>query len=148
MSGLRQKHILHLDMDAFFASVEQLDHPELRGLPVIVGSPPDQRGVVATCSYEARRFGVHSAMPSRRAYQLCPQGVFIPGRHARYQEVSLRIRHFFYELTPFVEMASIDEAFLDLQGVHNIDDPVAAAQQLKARIRNEIGLSSSVGVPD
>ena len=146
MSGLRQNHILHLDMDAFFASVEQLDRPELRGLPVIVGSPPDQRGVVATCSYEARRFGVHSAMPSRTAYQLCPQGIFIPGRHARYQEVSLRIRDFFYELTPFVEMISIDEAFLDLQGVHNIDDPVSAARQLKARIRNEIGLSSSVGV--
>ncbi|MDD3954501.1 MAG: DNA polymerase IV [Lentisphaeria bacterium] len=146
MAGVLQNHILHLDMDAFFASVEQLDHPEWRGKPVIVGAPPDQRGVVSTCSYEARRFGVHSAMPSRTAFQLCPQGIFVPGRYARYEEISQRIRSFFYAVTPFVEMASIDEAFLDLKGVHSITDPVAAARQLKARIRTELGLSSSVGV--
>lgn len=146
MAARLQNHILHLDMDAFFASVEQLDHPEWRGKPVIVGAPPDQRGVVSTCSYEARRFGVHSAMPSRTAFQLCPQGIFVPGRYARYEEISQRIRSFFYEVTPFVEMASIDEAFLDLQGVHSITDPLAAAGALKARIRTELGLSSSVGV--
>lgn len=141
-----KNHILHLDMDAFFASVEQLDHPELRGKPVIVGSAPDKRGVVATCSYEARRFGVHSAMPSQTAFKLCPQGIFVPGRHERYEEVSGQIRGFFYDLTPFVEMTSIDEAFLDLQGVHHIADPVAAAIGLQKRIREELGLSSSVGV--
>ncbi len=146
MAGVLQNHILHLDMDAFFASVEQLDHPEWRGKPVIVGAPPDQRGVVSTCSYEARRFGVHSAMPSRTAFQLCPQGIFVPGRYARYEEISHRIRSFFYDLTPYVEMASIDEAFLDLQGVYGIADPVAAASALKSRIRTELGLSSSVGV--
>jgi len=146
MAAGLQNHILHLDMDAFFASVEQLDHPELRGKPVIVGAPPDQLGVVSTCSYEARLFGVHSAMPSRTAFQLCPQGIFVPGRYARYEEISQRIRRFFYEVTPFVEMASIDEAFLDLQGVHSIADPVAVACALKSRIRTELGLSSSVGV--
>ena len=146
MAGVLQNHILHLDMDAFFASVEQLDHPEWRGKPVIVGAPPDQRGVVSTCSYEARRFGVHSAMPSRTAFQLCPQGIFVPGRYARYEEISQLIRSVFYAVTPFVEMASIDEAFLDLQGVHCITDPVAVAGALKARIRTELGLSSSVGV--
>ena len=144
-SGLRN-HILHLDMDAFFAAIEQLDHPEWRGKPVIVGAPPDQRGVVSTCSYEARRFGVHSAMPSRTAYKLCPQGIFVPVRHARYEEMSQRIQRFFYEVTPFVEMVSIDEAFLDLQEVRGITDPVTVARALKARIRTELGLSSSVGV--
>lgn len=139
--------ILHVDMDAFFAAVEQNDHPELRGKPVIVGSPPNRRGVVSTASYEARRFGVHSAMPSRTAFKLCPHGVFLPVRGARYAEVSAQIMCLFRDLTPLVEPVSIDEAFLDVAGVRQRwPDPVAAARHLKARIRRELGLTASVGV--
>ena len=139
--------ILHVDMDAFFASVEQRDHPQWRGKPVIVGSPPDQRGVVSTCSYEARRFGVHSAMPSRQAYQLCPQGIFVPGDHQKYSAVSRQIMAIFEQITPKVEQVSVDEAFLDCQNVRGIaQDPVAAAQKIRRRIREELQLTASVGV--
>jgi DNA polymerase-4 len=139
--------ILHVDMDAFFAAIEQLDHPELRGCPVIVGALPEERGVVATCSYEARRFGVRSAMPSAAAARLCPEGIFMPTRHERYSEVSDQIMAIFRELTPQVEPVSVDEAFLDISGVPGgLADPVAVARDLKHRIRERTGLTASVGV--
>lgn len=143
----RGRAILHVDMDAFFAAIEQHDHPEWRGKPVIVGAPPDKRGVVSTCSYEARTFGVHSAMPSRQAYEKCPHGIFVRGRMERYKEVSAAVFRIFADFTPFVEPLSIDEAFLDVTGVRRLlGPPEALAAQIKARIRTELGLTCSVGV--
>ena len=113
---VRQRYIMHVDMDACFASVDQLDHPEYRGKPVIVGGLSG-RGVVSTCSYEARKFGVHSAMPMATAHRLCPQAIYVQGRYGRYQEVSREIRKIFQEFSPLVEPLSIDEAFLDLTGM-------------------------------
>ncbi len=140
-------HILHFDMDAFFAAVEQLDNPSLRGLPVIVGAPPDRRGVVCTASYEARKFGVRSAMPSRTAYRLCPHGVFLPVRMARYAELSRRIMAICERLTPVIEQVSVDEAFLDVAGLlKRRPCPVDVARQLRLMIRDETGLTASVGV--
>ena len=106
--------ILHVDMDAFFASVEQRDHPEWRGRPVIVGAGPHERGVVSTCSYEARKFGVRSAMPSRTAYARCPHGIFVKPRMDAYAETSDRAFEVFESFTPYVEKVSVDEAFLDV----------------------------------
>ena len=110
--------ILHVDMDAFFASVEQHDNPEWRGKPVIVGAPPDKRGVVCAASYEARKFGVHSAMPSRTAGRLCPDGIFVSPNGARYGEVPRQIFSIFERFTPLVGGLSVDEAFLDVTGVN------------------------------
>lgn len=139
--------ILHLDMDAFYAAIEQRDRPALRGRPVIVGAAPDRRGVVATASYEARRFGVHSAMPSRTAGRLCPQAVFLPPRMARYKDVSRRLMRLLEAFTPWVEPVSIDEAFLDVSGVlRQWPDVTALARALKERIRVELELTASVGV--
>lgn len=139
--------ILHVDMDAFYAAIEVLDHPEWRGLPLVVGSPPDQRGVVSTCSYEARRYGIHSAMPSRTAGKLCPRAIFVPVRMERYAEVSARIMAILEEFTPLVEPLSLDEAFLDVGGALGIwGDAVTLARELKARIRTRTGLTASVGV--
>ncbi len=134
-------------MDAFFASVEQRDHPELRGKPVIVGAPPDQRGVVSTCSYEARKFGVHSAMPSREAYARCPQGIFLPPDMARYVAVSHQVMDIFGRFTPFVEQVSVDEAFLDVTGARRLfGTGVEIAGKIRAMIRDELHLTASVGV--
>lgn len=139
--------ILHVDMDAFFTSVEQRDRPELRGRPVVVGSPPDQRGVVAAASYEARQFGVHSAMPSREAYRRCPQAVFLRGDMNRYVTVSRQIRAIFDRFTPLVEPLSIDEAFLDVSGVrHLFGCGREVAQRIKDAIRDDVGLTASAGV--
>ena len=140
--------ILHIDMDAFYAAIEVLDHPEWKGKPVVVGSPPDQRGVVSTCSYEARKFGIHSAMPSRTAGKLCPHAIFVPPRMDRYQAISSQIMRIFESFTPLVEPLSLDEAFLDVSGALHLwgGDAVAMAKELKRRIRCEVGLSSSVGV--
>ncbi len=147
MEGNPSATILHLDMDAFYAAVEVLDHPEWRGKPVIVGSPPDRRGVVSTASYEARKFGVRSAMPSRTAGRLCPQGVFVPVRMARYAEVSRQVMAIIESFTPFYEQVSVDEAFLDISGVlRRWKTGRAVAVALRARIREEIGLTCSVGV--
>lgn len=110
---------MHVDMDAFFASVEQLDHPEYRNRPVIVGGLSG-RGVVSTASYEARRFGVHSAMPMKEALERCPKGIFVEGRYGRYLELSQKIRQIFHEFSPLVEPLSIDEAFLDLTGMERL----------------------------
>lgn len=139
--------IFHVDLDAFFASVEQVDHPELRGSPVIVGSLPGERGVVSTCSYEARRFGVRSAMPVSQAYALCPQGIYLRPRMKRYAEVSARIMEIFGEFSPQVLPMSVDEAFLDMTGTQQIfGPPLEAGKKLKERIREVTGLTASVGI--
>ena len=140
--------ILHVDMDAFFASVEQLRNPQWRGRPVIVGAGPDERGVVSTCSYEARRFGVHSAMPSRTAYALCPQAVFVPPHMELYADVSRRAFEIFERFTPYVEGVSIDEAFLDITGSLHLhgNDAVRLGETLRAAIRDGCGVTCSVGI--
>ena len=138
--------IMHIDMDAFFASVEQLDNPELKGKPLIVGGQ-SCRGVVSTCSYEARKFGVHSAMPMVEARRLCPHAEFLPGRMWRYEEVSREIMRIFHEEAPLVEQLSIDEAFLDVSGMERLCKDVRnVGWRIKERIKNEIGLTCSVGL--
>jgi len=143
---IHQRYIMHVDMDAFFASVEQLDHPEYRGKPVIVGGLSG-RGVVSTCSYEARKFGVHSAMPMVTARKLCPQAIFVQGRYGRYTEVSGQIREIFRQFSPLVEPLSIDEAFLDLTGMEKLTgDITAIPARIKAAIKERTGLTASVGL--
>jgi len=141
------RSILHVDMDAFYASVEQRDNPDLRGKPVIVGAGPHERGVVSAASYEARRFGVHSAMPSRTAHKLCPQGVFVPPNMGKYSEASHQIMAILEGFTPFVEPLSIDEAFLDVTGaLRKFGDAITIAKRIKSNIRSQTGLTASVGV--
>lgn len=143
----RERGIIHVDMDAFYASVEVMDNPELTGLPVIVGGTPEGRGVVSAASYEARKFGVHSAMSAFRAKKLCPHGVFLHPRMSRYVELSREIRAIFEEYTPLVEPISIDEAFLDVTGSERLlGPPVEIGRAIKRRIREEVGLVASVGV--
>ncbi|NOU36637.1 MAG: DNA polymerase IV [Kiritimatiellaceae bacterium] len=144
---MSEKTILHIDMDAFFAAVEVHDHPELKGKPVVIGSPPDKRGVVSTCSYEARKFGIHSAMPSRTAFKLCPHAVFLPPNMKRYHEVSGQIMEIFRRFTPLVEPLSSDEAFLDVTGARYLfGDGPAIAKKIKTAVLQETGLTCSVGV--
>lgn len=139
-----KNNILHVDMDAFFASVEQRDNPNLKGKPVIVGGN-SERGVVSTCSYEARKFGVHSAMPIFIAKEKCPTGVYISGRYGRYVQISQEIFKIFNEVTPLVESVSIDEAYLDLsQG--NIKNGMEAARYIKNRVFKELNLTLSIGI--
>ena len=141
-----ERLVMHVDMDAFFASVEQNDHAEYRGKPLIVGGLAG-RGVVSTCSYEARRFGVHSAMPMVRAQQLCPQGIFLTGNYRRYAEVSAAIFAIFARYSPVIEPLSIDEAFLDLTGMERImGTPLSYAKKLKAEIKAKTGIVASVGI--
>ncbi len=145
MAAVRK--IIHIDMDAFFASVEQRDHPEYRGKPVIVGGDPDKRGVVATASYEARKYGVHSAMPSRTALQLCPNGIFVHPRFEAYREISEHIREIFEDYTALVEPLSLDEAYLDVTiNKKNMRSATRIAQQIQRRILEETGLTASAGV--
>ncbi len=138
--------ILHVDMDAFYASVEVRDRPELAGKPVIVGGTPAGRGVVAAASYEARRFGVHSAMPAGTALRLCPQAIVIPPRMSHYAQVSAQIQEILFRYTPLVEPLSLDEAFLDVTGTERLfGTPAEIAGRIKREIRGELGLVASVG---
>ena len=135
-----------LDLDAFFASVEQLDHPEWRGKPVIVGGDAERRGVVSTASYEARRFGVHSAMSSAQARRLCPQAIWTAGHFDRYREVSASVMAILVDETPYVDRVSIDEAFFDITpGRFSREDPVAIAQRISRRVA-ELGVTCSIGL--
>ncbi len=137
----------HLDMDAFYASVEQHDHPEYAGKPVIVGGPRGSRGVVSACSYEAREFGVHSAMPSFQAERLCPAGIFLPVRMGRYREVSRAIMNRLGAMVPAVEQLSVDEAFLDLRGTRRIlGESGVLARKLKAAVKEISGLRCTIGL--
>jgi DNA polymerase-4 len=139
--------ILHVDMDAFFVSVEEVFNPSLKGKAVIVGGAPDQRGVVSAASYEARKFGVHSAMPLVTARRLCPHAIFLPGRQGQYMAYSQKVHRVLCNFTPVVEMVSIDEAFLDLTGSSRLHgNPFQLAHRVRAQIQSETGLSSSVGI--
>jgi len=144
---MTERTILHCDLDAFYASVEQRDHPEYRGKPVIVGGGPTERGVVSAASYEARKFGVHSAMPLREAGKRCPHGIFVPGNFEAYEVASDAVMALFAERTPLVEPISLDEAFLDVTGTaHLFGGPEACARDLKRAVRDQVGLVLSVGM--
>jgi DNA polymerase-4 len=141
------RKIIHVDMDAFFASVEELDNPELRGKAVIVGGGLKGRGVVSSASYEARKYGVKSAMPISRARRLCPHGIFLEGRMERYIEVSVQIMRIIKDFTPLVEPVSVDEAFLDVtEMAKDFTGAVEIGREVKKRIKEETGLTASVGV--
>lgn len=141
------RKIIHIDMDAFYAAIEQRDHPELKGKPLIVGGDPDKRGVVATCSYEARKFGIHSAMASRTARTLCPQAVFVFPRMEAYKAESEKIRKIFHEYTDLVEPLSLDEAYLDVtENKRGLPSATQTAREIKADILAATGLTASAGV--
>ncbi len=143
-----ERWFLHVDLDAFFASVEQLDHPEYRGKPVIVGGKPeDRRSVVSTASYEARKYGVHSAMPTFQAYRLCPNGIYVHGRMERYSELSYQIMNIFRNYSPDVDQMSIDEAFIDITGTEKLfGPPLETAKKIKAEVKEKTGLTVSIGI--
>src|SRR5450830_1147512 len=147
---LKRRFIVHLDMDAFFAAIEQRDNPALRGQPVVIGADPKAgkgRGVVATCSYEARKFGIHSALPISTAYQKCPQAVFLKPDMEKYSGVSDRIMEILYTFTHAVEPVSIDEAFLDISDVYvHFGTPLQTCLLIKSRIKEAVGLTASIGL--
>lgn len=141
------RKIIHIDMDAFYASVEQRDFPEYRGKPLIVGGSPEGRGVVAAASYEVRKFGVHSAMPAAQAIRLCPHAIFVKPRFEVYREVSKQIRDIFFQFTDQVEPLSLDEAYLDVTENHiNLPSATLIAQKIRRRIREKTRLTASAGV--
>lgn len=143
----RQRKIIHVDMDAFFASVEQRDYPEYRGKPLIVGGQPDSRGVVAACSYEARKFGIHSAMPCARAYRLCPHAIFVRPRFEVYRDISTQIRDIFWRYASEVEPLSLDEAYLDVSDASAFNGSATLiAKAIKRDILAELKLVASAGV--
>ena len=139
--------VFHVDMDAFFVSVEELFDPSLKGKPVVVGGKPNERGVVAAASYAARKFGVHSAMPLRTAYKLCPQAIFVYGHPDRYRDLSQKVRRVLEKFSPQVEMASIDEAYLEMTGTERLHGPpLAAAHSLHEKVKTETQLNCSIGI--
>lgn len=140
------RRILHIDMDAFFAAVEEQRHPELKGKPVVIGGSgdPKRRGVVSTASYEARKFGIYSGMPLRTAYRLCPDAIFLPVHYEAYARVSARVKAILREISPTLEDAGIDEAYLDIS--ENPSDAAEIASEIKTRIRKETGLTCSIGI--
>jgi len=141
------RKIIHIDMDAFYASVEQRDFPEYRGKPVVVGGSPEGRGVVAAASYEVRKFGVHSAMPAAKAIRLCPQAIFVKPRFEVYREVSEQIREIFFQFTDLVEPLSLDEAYLDVTENHiNLPSATLIAKEIRKRIKEKARLNASAGV--
>ncbi len=143
----RQRKIIHVDMDAFFASVEQRDYPQYRGKPLIVGGKPNERGVVAACSYEARQFGIRSAMPSSTAYRLCPEAIFVPHRFDVYREISEQIRAIFWRYANEVEPLSFDEAYLDVTEANYFNGSATyIAQAVKREVAAETNLVASAGV--
>ena len=147
MDALRTKTIFHVDMDAFFVSVEELSDPSLKGKAVVVGGQRDERGVVSAASYEARKFGVHSAMPLRTASKLCPHAIFVDGHPERYRECSAKVYEVLNTFSPLVEMASIDEAYLDMTGTDRLHGPpLRAAHSLHNKVKAETQLNCSIGI--
>lgn len=142
-----KRYILHIDMDAFFASVEQMDNPKYAGRPLVVGGTPEGRGVVAACSYEARKFGIHSAMSAANAVQRCPHALFVRPRKERYSEVSQQVMTIFREFSALIEPLSLDEAFLDISTNHTtMTEAAATAEQIRSTVFHEVGLTCSAGV--
>src|SRR5256885_4404905 len=142
-----QRTIFHVDMDMFFVSVEELRDPSLKGKPVVVGGRPNERGVVSAASYAARKFGVHSAMPLRTAYKLCPQAIFVDGHPERYRDYSHKVYDVLTAFSPLVEMASIDEAYLDITGTERLyGPPLRAAHLLHERMKAATRLNCSIGI--
>lgn len=143
----KARYILHIDMDAFYASVEVKDNPDLKGKPIMVGGTVSQRGVVAAASYEIRKYGVHSAMPTSQALRLCQQAILLPVRMERYAEISKQINEIFLTYTPDIEPISLDEAFLDVTGsISLFGSPEKIGKEIKTRIKQELGLTASVGI--
>src|SRR5246127_3400877 len=141
------KTIFHVDMDAFFVSVEEIFDPTLKGKAVVVGGKSDQRGVVSAASYAARKFGVHSAMPLRTAYKLCPQAIFVEGHPERYRDYSGKVYEVLQSFSPLVEMASVDEAYLDMTGTDRLyGPPLRAAHRLHQTMKTETKLNCSIGI--
>jgi len=144
---VQYRKIIHIDMDAFYAAVEVRDNPDLNGKPVVVGGKPNSRGVVSTCSYEARKIGIHSAMPCIQAYRLCPQAIFLPPNFSKYKAVSQQIREIFFQYTDLVEPMSLDEAFLDVtKNKKNIPYATEIAKEIKEKIFQKTRLTASAGV--
>ena len=144
---MAQRTIMHIDLDAFFVSVEQVLNPELKGKPVVVGGKPDQRGVVATASYEARAFGLHSGMPLVTAVRLCPQAIFIEGSFPKYREASEKFMGILADFSPFIEPMGLDEAYLDVTGFESLHGSIRQmALEIKKRVREETGLIASIGI--
>ena len=144
---MAQRTIMHIDLDAFFVSVEQVLNPELKGKPVVVGGKPDQRGVVATASYEARAFGLHSGMPLATAVRLCPQAIFIEGSFPKYREASEKFMGILADFSPFIEPMGLDEAYLDVTGFESLHGSIRQmALEIKKRVREETGLIASIGI--
>jgi DNA polymerase-4 len=141
------RRIMHIDLDAFFTSVEQAENPQLKGKPVVVGGKPDRRGVVAAASYEARVFGLHSGMPLSEAYRLCPQAIFIEGSVKKYLDASLKFMAILMDFSPFIEPVGIDEAFLDVTGFESIHGSIKKmAEKIRKRVKDELELNASVGI--
>ena len=147
MNNQKPRRIMHIDLDAFFVSVEQVLNPELKGKPVVVGGQPDRRGVVAASSYEARAYGVHSAMPLLTASRLCPQAVFIEGNYKRYRQASEKFMVILADFSPYLEPLGIDEAYLDVTGFESLHGSIRKmAEKIKQRVKDELGICASIGI--